>query len=615
MVNCEPGQPCTCSNTAPVTETPEREVTCRLPTMFPLFLNTASTTNNCTEGEQILYNTSCLYDCEVGYNLTGNSTVTCLENGDLSSELPKCGILQCYLPSFSDGLISPNITCDERTYTNYSDSCYFECDVGFDLIGNDTVTCGEDALLSADLPTCQVVICPLPEVFDSNLLLEFGNCSQGGSIDFNTLCTFECSEGYALIGNESVSCQSNGTLSAVLPTCKVESCSIPELPAHLLAMTSQCNGSKSINYTETCSYSCDIGYNRIGSESVTCLANTSLSDFLPTCEVVTCHLPDVFHPNLSSVFNENCNEGSSIDFDATCTFECSEGYDLIGSESVTCLNDGSLSESVPKCNVVSCSIPELPSQLSAMTSQCNGSQSINYTDTCSYSCHEGYNLTGSNLVTCRANAALSPSLPTCTVVTCPLPRVFPSFLYNTTTTNNCGEGEQILYSTSCSYNCKNGYNLTGNSTVTCLKNGDLSSDLPRCAKTEKVVGSPSKNFRTVVVSVISGVCGAATLILLFCIAKVAYRNHHNQSNQKTVKEATSAQTEDQGVMYSLPGPVDGIGLGYLVNAPSEVSSVQYTDQKKWYTEEWLRIANNDSGLYSSESQNATTTLPGITTVV
>ena len=64
----------------------------------------------------------------------------------------------------------------------------------------------------------------------------------------------------------------------------VVSCSLPVLPPRLSPMASQCNGGLSINYTESCSYSCDVGYNLVGSASVTCLANKSLSDFLPSCE-------------------------------------------------------------------------------------------------------------------------------------------------------------------------------------------------------------------------------------------------------------------------------------------------------------------------------------------
>nr|XP_054765041.1 P-selectin-like [Lytechinus pictus] len=110
-------------------------------------------------------------------------------------------------------------------------------------------------------------------------------CNGGLSINYTDTCSYSCDEGYNLIGSESVTCLANTSLSDFLPTCEVVSCSIPVLPPRLSTMTSQCNGGQSINYTDTCLYSCDVGYNLIGSESVTCLANTSLSDFLPPKEL------------------------------------------------------------------------------------------------------------------------------------------------------------------------------------------------------------------------------------------------------------------------------------------------------------------------------------------
>ncbi|XP_041475004.1 uncharacterized protein LOC121423655 isoform X2 [Lytechinus variegatus] len=448
-------------------------VSCSIP-VLPSHLS--AMTSQCDGGQSINYTDICLYSCDVGYNLTGSESVTCLANTSLSDFLPTCEVVTCSVPQLLPPL---STSCPMGQEVNYNTSCEFSCSPGFDIIGSTSLDCLANGTLSGDIPMCEIVVCPLPEVFHPELSSIFRNCSEGSSIDFDTTCVFECSEGYDLIGNQSVSCQSNGTLSESLPTCNVISCSIPVLPLRLSTMTLQCNGGQSINYTDTCSYSCDIGYNLIGSESVTCLANTSLSDILPTCEVVVCQLPEVFHPELSSVFG-NCSEGSSIDFDTTCSFECSEGYDLMGSENVGCLSNGTLSESLPTCNVVSCSIPVLPPRLSTMMSQCNGGQSINYTDICLYSCDVGYNLIGSDSVTCLANTSLSDFLPTCEVVTCQLPTMFPSFLQTTSTVNNCTEGEQILYNTSCSYDCEVGYNLTGNSTVSCLENGDLSSELPKC---------------------------------------------------------------------------------------------------------------------------------------
>ncbi|XP_063962896.1 uncharacterized protein LOC129271801 isoform X2 [Lytechinus pictus] len=509
-------------------------VTCQSPTMFPSFLHTTSTINNCTEGEQIVYNTSCSYDCEVGYNLTGNSAVTCLENGELSSELPNCGIVQCFVPSFSERLISLESTCYERMYINFTDSCYFGCDVGFDLIGNGTVTCGEDALLSSELPTCQVVSCSVP-VLPPSLSTMTSQCNGGLSINYTDTCSYSCDEGYNLIGSESVTCLANTSLSDFLPTCEVVSCSIPVLSPRLSTMTSQCNGGQSINYTDTCLYSCDVGYNLIGSESVTCLANTSLSDFLPICEVVTCsvpqllpplskscpmgqevnyntscefscspgfdiigstsldclangtlsgdipmceivlcQLPEVFHPELSSVLG-NCSDGSSIDFNTTCTFECSEGYDLIGSEIVGCQSNGTLSESPPTCNVVTCSVPQL---LPPLSTSCPTGQEVVYSTSCEFSCSPGFDIIGSTSLDCLVNGTLSGDIPTCEIVVCPLPEVFHPEL--SSIFRNCSEGSSIDFNTTCTFECSEGYDLIGNESVKCQSNGTLSESLPTC---------------------------------------------------------------------------------------------------------------------------------------
>nr|XP_054765085.1 LOW QUALITY PROTEIN: uncharacterized protein LOC129271848 [Lytechinus pictus] len=627
-------------------------VTCQLPTIFPSFLHTTSTINNCTEGEQVVYNSSCSYDCEVGYNLTGNSTVSCLENGEFSSELPKCGIVQCFVPSFSERLISLESTCYERMYINFTDICYFGCDVGFDLIGNDTVTCGEDALLSSELPTCQVVSCSIP-VLPPRLSTMTTQCHGGLSISYTDTCSYSCDEGYNLIGSESVTCLANTSLSDFLPTCEVVSCSIPVLPPRLSTMTSQCDGGQSINYTDICSYSCDVGYNLIGSESVTCLANTSLSDFLPTCEVVTCSvpqllpplltscligqevnyntscefacspgfdiigstsldclangtlsgdipmceivvcpLPEVFHPELSSIFR-NCSEGSSIDFDTTCVFECSEGYDLIGSESVKCQSNGTLSESLPTCNVISCTIPVLPSHLSTLMSQCNGGQSINYTDTCLYSCDVGYNLLGSESVTCLANTSLSDFLPTCEVVVCLLPEVFHPEL-SSVFNGNCSRGSSIDFNTTCNFECSEGYDLIGSESVGCLSNGTLSESLPTCnvMMTKKSgINKKPQNYHN---CVCYNVCSCNQLIDSFYqLLNVPIRMRMLTSRQHFTGLGPSHCTESMGSSLKLPhdseesastsslSPIRPENISTIVDPFSEMATVVLPSTRGW----------------------------------
>nr|XP_054765086.1 P-selectin-like [Lytechinus pictus] len=298
-------------------------------------------TSQCDGGQSINYTDICSYSCDVGYNLIGSESVTCLANTSLSDFLPTCEVVTCSVPQLLPPL---STSCPMGQEVNYNTSCEFACSPGFDIIGSTSLDCLANGTLSGDIPMCEIVVCPLPEVFHSELSSVFGNCSEGISINFNTTCNFECSEGYDLIGSESVRCQSNGTLSESPPTCNVVSCSIPVIPSHLSTMTSQCNGGQSINYTDSCLYSCDVGYNLIGSESVTCLANTSLSDFLPICEVVTCSVPQLLPP-----LSTSCPMGQEVNYNTSCEFSCSPGFDIIGSTSIDCLANGTFSGDIPMC--------------------------------------------------------------------------------------------------------------------------------------------------------------------------------------------------------------------------------------------------------------------------
>eukprot|EP00057_Strongylocentrotus_purpuratus_P020905 XP_011675379.1 PREDICTED: E-selectin-like [Strongylocentrotus purpuratus] len=229
---------------------------------------------------------------------------------------------------------------------------------------------------------------------------------EGQNVAYNKTCDFSCNIGYDLIGMSSLACLANGTFSNDIPTCQIVSCSVPELPPRLSPMASQCDAGLSINYTESCLYSCDVGYNLVGSASVRCLANTSLSDFLPQCEVETCNVPQL-PPNLQS----SCTEGQNVAYNTTCDFSCNLGYDLIGMSSLACLANGTFSDDVPTCEIVACEVPQLPSNLLTSNVLCLGS--VTYNTTCHFVCDVGYNLTGESSVTCLEDTTLSAPLPSC----------------------------------------------------------------------------------------------------------------------------------------------------------------------------------------------------------
>nr|XP_054764801.1 P-selectin-like isoform X2 [Lytechinus pictus] len=229
-----------------------------------------------------------------------------------------------------------------------------------------------------------------------------------------------------------------------------------------------------VSYNTSCEFSCENGYTLQGMSPLSCLASGNFSNEIPTCQIVTCLLPETFSQELSSV---DCDAGSSIDFNSLCTFECSEGHDLVGSSTITCQSNGEVSASIPTCSVVSCSLPEVFSEELSSSVNCDAGSTIVFNTTCSFECYIGYSLIGVENITCQTDGLLSAAVPYCNVVTCSIP-MFPANL--TTPNTQCGEEMMIDYNTMCMYECQQGYDLIGNASIGCQANGELSTDLPTC---------------------------------------------------------------------------------------------------------------------------------------
>ncbi|XP_052817227.1 sushi repeat-containing protein SRPX-like [Mya arenaria] len=89
-----------------------------------------------------------------------------------------------------------------------------------------------------------------------------------------------------------------------------------------------------------------------------------------------------------------------------------------------------------------------------------------------YTCSEGYNLTGAHIRTCQGNGSWSFDTPSCLLVECGdlLPPTNGNIAVSTGTTF----GQQAVYS------CQHGYDLNGANTRTCTANGTWSGSPPGC---------------------------------------------------------------------------------------------------------------------------------------
>ncbi|XP_019634973.1 PREDICTED: E-selectin-like [Branchiostoma belcheri] len=326
--------------------------------------------------------------------------------------------------------------CDRNTAVDY---CRPDpCVNGTCTSGADNFTCACDEGYEGE--TCEVPITACPE-----LPLPNGNRTEGHL--YGDTISFSCKEGYELIGSENRTCQANQSWSGVQTNCSRKAC--PELP-----FPNNGNRTEGHLYGDTVTFSCDEGYELIGSENRTCQADQSWSGVQTNCSRKAC--PELPFPN-----NGNRTEGHL--YGDTVTFSCDEGYELIGSENRTCQANQSWSGVQTNCSRKAC--PELP-----FPNNGNRTEGHLYGDTVTFSCDEGYELIGSENRTCQADQSWSGVQTNCSRKLCQQ-LMAPS-------NGNISGGSS--YEDVVAYHCDPGYEISGDEERTCQSNQTWSGTQPTC---------------------------------------------------------------------------------------------------------------------------------------
>ena len=161
---------------------------------------------------------------------------------------------------------------------------------------------------------------------------------------------------------------------------------------------------------DTCSFTCNTGYELTGSDTRTCQSDGSWSGsddvcrrgmlthlFRPyqiicICYIVPC--PLLTDPSNGTI---NCSLGDDgiPSYEDTCSFTCNTGHELTGSPQRTCQSDGSWSGPL-----VSCTIMECPSSSLPMNSMLAESCSRSYQSICDLQCEEGFDGSGEPSYVC-----------------------------------------------------------------------------------------------------------------------------------------------------------------------------------------------------------------------
>ncbi|XP_037393747.1 sushi, von Willebrand factor type A, EGF and pentraxin domain-containing protein 1-like isoform X6 [Pygocentrus nattereri] len=284
-----------------------------------------------------------------------------------------------------------------------------------------------------------------------------------GNFSYDSQCEYTCNEGYQVVGSQTTRCEASAAWSTKPPTCELVQCSDLTEPLH---GTMQCDHLLgSFSYQSSCEFSCEEGYTLTGSSSskLMCEGSGHWNASRPICEAVRC--PALVDPTNGRM---NCSGGS---FGSSCSFSCNDGFHLQGAPEITCTESAEWSQEKPYCGVVQCSDLTEPLHGSMQCEHLVGH--FSYQSSCEFSCEEGYTLTGSNSsrLMCEASGHWNGFEPTCEAVQCPV-------LQDPTNGRIICSGES--FGSSCSFSCNDGFHLQGAPHITCTESAGWSQEVPYC---------------------------------------------------------------------------------------------------------------------------------------
>ena len=142
----------------------------------------------------------------------------------------------------------------------FGSECSFKCKQGYILHGSTTRLCGVIGQWTGSQPVCELVTCPVlshpPQ----------GRVSCTSDSDYDSLCKYQCTVGYNLIGAESRKCLQDGSWSGNTPYCELVKCGHLAKPQNGRVRCSDKNW-----FNSTCTYECNLGYRIKGEDTRHCL--------------------------------------------------------------------------------------------------------------------------------------------------------------------------------------------------------------------------------------------------------------------------------------------------------------------------------------------------------
>ncbi|XP_030224956.1 sushi, von Willebrand factor type A, EGF and pentraxin domain-containing protein 1 isoform X2 [Gadus morhua] len=412
------------------------------------------------------------YECKPGFKMEGEGVMTCQLDSTWSST-PECKEFNCG----SLELLNGHVEYSEGT--SFGSVATFSCKDGYILSGRNQLICGNTEWLGRT-PTCSVVKCDSPPSVDK----AEGPSPKRDLYDFASVVRYKCQKDYTINGSASLKCSSNGEFTPNPPTCLMVRCNAPFIP----------NGSQksgalpSYVHRSLVEYECNPGFKMEGKGVLICQLNSTWSStseckaiIITTTPTTTTTTPttmtpktpattqkDEFNCGSLELLNGHVEYSEGTSFGSLATFSCKDGYILSGSEKLTCGNTEWLGRT-PTCSVVKCDSPPSVDKAEGPSPK---RDLYDFASVVRYKCQKDYTINGSASLKCSSNGKFTPNPPTCLMVRCKAP-------YIPNGSQKSGARPPYVHRSLVEYECNPGFKMEGEGVMTCQLNSTWSST-PEC---------------------------------------------------------------------------------------------------------------------------------------
>ncbi|XP_071811627.1 uncharacterized protein [Apostichopus japonicus] len=307
---------------------------------------------------------------------------------------------------------------------------------------------------------CRAVQCP-PLVAPENVR------KDSSGTGYNDRVEFSCDQGFSLIGESVLTCQSDETWSADVPVCTAREnyCDVTLVQVDNADVTLD---PSTLVFGTVATISCSSGNVPIdGTREIqrSCLGNGDWSDGSLTC------IPSDACRNPPEIENASHDDKQSYANGERLFYSCNAGYEPVSSSYLQCV-DGNWSEADIRCTAKSCGYPGDINNGGIIE------EVYTYPNSVTYVCHEGFTLNGRTTRTCQANQHWSGIAPSCNHA-CRNPPEIENASHDDK--QSYANGERLFYS------CNAGYEPVSSSYLQCVDGNWSEADI-RC--TAKSCGYP-----------------------------------------------------------------------------------------------------------------------------